>query len=175
MKKVLIVGSSGAGKSTFAVKLGQITGIEVVHLDRLHWLPGWTEPSKAEWKSIVENALSAGEWIMDGNYGGTMEMRLEKCDTVIFLDLPRILCVYRILKRVALYRRGTRPDMADGCDERFDWEFLKWVWNYPTRSKPKVAALLAKATNEKTIYRLRSRTEVEKFLMNLAANRVKSV
>jgi adenylate kinase family enzyme len=95
-----------------------------------------------------------------------MEMRLAKCDTVIFLDMPRAVCVYRILKRVSLYRKGSRPDMADGCDEKFDWEFVKWTWNYPTRSKPKVEALLKKIKNEKTIICLKSKKEMENFFDN---------
>jgi adenylate kinase family enzyme len=81
-------------------------------------------------------------------------MRIRAADTVIFLDLPRALCVYRILKRVATYRKGTRPDMAEGCDEKFDWEFLKWVWNYPERSRPKVEALLKPVENEKKVIKI---------------------
>lgn len=167
MKKILVIGSSGAGKSTFARRLGERTGLKVIHLDRLYWKPNWVETTdKDVWKKVVREALAGEAWIIDGNYGGTMEMRLEKCDTVIFLDLPRALCVYRILKRVALYRPGARPDMADGCDERFDWEFIKWVWNYPSRSKPKVEALLKRCENEKKIIRLKSRREIESFLAN---------
>lgn len=93
-------------------------------------------------------------------------MRLEKCDAVIFLDLPNYICTSRVLKRVAFYRKGGRPDMADGCDERFDWEFLKWTWNYPTRSKPKVEALLKRFEEEKTIIRLKSKREIENFFVN---------
>lgn len=165
MKRVLVIGSSGAGKSTFARRLGERTGLKVIHLDRLFWKPNWVETAdKDEWKAVLEKALAGEAWIADGNYSGTMEMRLEKCDTVIFLDLPPALCVYRILKRLALYRKGSRPDMADGCDEKFDWEFIKWTWNYPSRSKPKVEALLKRFENEKRIIRLKSGREVENFL-----------
>jgi adenylate kinase family enzyme len=175
MKKVLIVGSSGAGKSTLSVRLGKITGIEVVHLDKLHWRPNWTEPPKDEWEKIVEKALRADAWIIDGNYSGTMEKRIAACDTIIFLDLPRLVCLYRIFKRVTRYYGQNRPDMAAGCDEQFDWEFIKWVWNFPKRTKPQVKALLKKVGGDKMIFHLRSKAEVEKFLMNFAANRVKSV
>jgi adenylate kinase family enzyme len=175
MKRVLVIGSSGAGKSTFSRRLGAATGLEVIHLDALHWKPDWTEPDKDEWRKTVENALKGESWIMDGNFGGTMEMRIRAADTRIFLDLPRVLCVYRILKRVVTYRKGKRPDMADGCDEKFDWQFLKWVWNYPRRSKPKVETLLRAAENEKEVIRLRSRSEVEKFIANLEADNLKSI
>lgn len=170
MKRVLVIGSSGAGKSTFARRLGEKTGLKVIHLDRLFWKPNWVETAdKNEWKAVLEKALAGEAWIADGNFSATLEMRLEKCDTVIFLDMPRALCVYRILKRLALYRKGSRPDMADGCDEKFDWEFTKWTWNYPARSKPKVEALLKRFENEKRIIRLKSRREVENFLANCRA------
>ena len=167
MKKVLVIGSGGAGKSTFSRRLGELTGIEVIHLDKIHWRPNWTEPSKEEWREIVENSLRGEAWIMDGNYSGTIEMRIAASDTVIFLDLPRVVCVYRILKRVALSYGKTRPDMAEGCREQFDWKFIKWVWDYATRSKPKIENLLEKYQNEKTIIRLRSKREVEEFLAKL--------
>jgi adenylate kinase family enzyme len=170
MKRVLVIGSCGSGKSTFARRLGEKTGLKVIHLDRLYWKPNWVGTTdEAEWKAAVEKALAGDSWISDGNYSGTLAMRLEKCDTVFFLDMPRALCVYRILKRLALYRKGNRPDMADGCDEKFDWEFVKWTWNYPVRSKPKVEALLKRFENEKKIIHLKSRREVENFLANYPA------
>ena len=166
MKKVLVIGSSGAGKSTFSRLLGEITGIEVVHLDKIHWRAGWIEPPKDEWRKTVEDYLKKESWIMDGNYSGTLALRLEKCDTVIFLDLPRTICTRRVIKRFFLYRKISRPDMAEGCAEKFDWEFVKWTWNYPKRSKPRVEELLKRVEGEKTIFRLKSNREVKGFLVN---------
>ena len=154
--------------------MGEATGLPVIHLDVLFWNPDWVETPKDEWSKKVGKALSGDEWILDGNFSGTMEMRLPACDTVIFLDFPRTICVYRILKRVLTYRKGTRPDMAQGCDEKFDWEFIKWVWNYPKRSKPKVEALLKRFENEKTIIRLKSKREIENFFVNLRSGAVES-
>ena len=174
MKKILVIGSSGAGKSTFSRRLGKITGLPIIHLDVLHWKPNWTEPDKEEWEKTVAEALKGDRWIMDGNFSGTMEMRMRACDTIIFVDLPRALCVYRIWKRIVTYHRETRPDMATGCDEKFDWEFTKWVWNFPKRSKPKIEALLRRFENEKFIIRLKSRKEVEDFFGNQIFNEVNS-
>lgn len=174
MKKILIIGSGGAGKSTFSRRLGEITGIEVFHLDKLHWRAGWIEPPKDEWRQTVEDCLKKDSWIMDGNFGGTMEMRIAASDTVIFLELPRLVCIYRILKRVVIYYGKNRPDMAEGCNERFDWDFIKWVWNYPTRTKPKVEALMKKFRNEKTTIRLTSRTEIKNFFVNYSSDTIKS-
>ncbi len=97
MKKVLVIGSGGAGKSTFAKRLSEKTGLEVIHLDQLYWQPNWVETPKDEWQEIVKEIIEGDEWILDGNFGGTMEMRIEACDTVIFLEMPRTVCVYRIL------------------------------------------------------------------------------
>lgn len=177
MKKVLIIGSGGAGKSTFAGKLHQLTGIEIFHLDKLYWKPNWTETSKDEWRKTIEILTKKDSWIMDGNYSGTLEMRLAACDTVVFLDLPRALCVWRVLKRAAFYNKKVRPDMAEGCDEKLDFEyikFIKWIWDYPSRSKPKVEALLKQFQDTKQIIRLKTIAEVENFFFNLSSGKVKS-
>ena len=174
MKRILIIGSSGAGKSTFARRLGAATGLQIIHLDKIFWNPKWVETARDEWQKKVENVLQLDSWIIDGNYSGTMETRLAACDAVIFLDMPRPLCVYRILKRVAFYRKGARPDMAEGCDERFDGQFVKLVWNYPTRSKPKTEELLKRFQDSKTVIRLKSKKEIENFLANFPAAALKN-
>lgn len=166
MKKILIIGSGGAGKSTFAQRLGEKTGLEVIHLDKLYWKPNWTETPKDEWQKIVGEIIKGGEWIMDGNFGGTMEMRIAACDTVIFLDFPRTVCVYRALKRWTAYYKTNRPDMTEGCNEKFDLEFLGWIWNFAQTAKPRIENLLEKFQGEKTIIRLKSKREVENFLVN---------
>src|SRR6266404_5200610 len=122
MKKILIIGSGGAGKSTFAARLGKVLELDVIHLDKLYWKPGWVETPKEEWKEIVEEIVKRDSWIIDGNYGGTREIRLRACDTVILLDTPRYICIYRILKRALLYRNRTRPDMGTSCREKLDLE-----------------------------------------------------
>jgi adenylate kinase family enzyme len=175
MKRILIIGSGGAGKSTFALKLQALTGIELIHLDKLYWKPNWVEPSKDEWKQTIENLLEKDSWIMDGNYSGTLKMRLAACDTAIFLDLPRTICVWRAFKRFLLDKKNGRPDLAEGCDEQFDLKFYKWIWNYPTRSKPKVEALFEQFQNTKKIIRLASTKEVENFFVNLSSDKVKSI
>ena len=167
MKRVLVIGSGGAGKSTFSRRLGERLGLAVIHLDVEHWRPGWVEPPKEEWRGAVEELCARESWVMDGNYSGTLAARLAACDTVIFLDLPRIVCVWRVFKRWATYRGMSRPDTAEGCHEQLDVKFLLWVWNYPTRSRPKALALLEKHGEGKRIVHLRSSAEVEKFLREL--------
>jgi adenylate kinase family enzyme len=164
MRKILVIGSSGSGKSTFATRLGTLLNLEVSHLDKLFWRSGWSEPAPEEWLQIVTALTERDSWILDGNYTGTLELRVKKCDTVIFLDLSRWLCLWRIVTRVLRYRKENRPDMAEGCPEKLDLEFVLWVWNYPRRTKPKVVKLLCESCEGKEIVWLRSRREVERFL-----------
>jgi adenylate kinase family enzyme len=169
MRRILVIGSGGSGKSTLARRLGACLGIEVIHLDKVHWRPGWVEPPKNVWRRKVEELVVGESWIIDGNYGGTLDVRLAACDTAIFLDLSRAVCIWRVLKRLLMYRDGRRPDMAEGCREKFDLRFLLWVWNYPARSRPLINELLEKHSLDKKIVRLRSRAEVENFLAGLTA------
>ncbi|HEV2708551.1 MAG TPA: DNA topology modulation protein [Pyrinomonadaceae bacterium] len=167
MRRIIVIGSSGAGKSTLAQRLGARLGLEVLHLDALHWKAGWVEPPKDVWTRRVEELLRRDSWIIDGNYSGTMQRRLEACDTVVFLDLPRLVCVWRIVKRTLVYFNRNRPDMAEGCYERFDLKFLRWVWDYPKRTRPKVVELLKNAAPDKRVVWLKSSAEVESFIDSL--------
>ena len=168
MNKILVIGSGGAGKSTFAKRLGAVLKLEVIHLDALYWSSGWVEMPKDEWRVVVAELLRRDSWIMDGNYGGTLDLRLGACDAVIFVDLPRLVCLLRVLKRRALYRKKSRPDMANGCDEKLNWEFLKWVWNYPSKKKPDVLEKLKRYSQTKSVIILRSDSEIESFFEELS-------
>src|SRR5215218_8542893 len=114
MRRVLVLGSGGAGKSTFAARLAERTGLPLIHLDAEYWRPGWTGSPKREWLEKVERLTGGDEWIMDGNYGGTLQKRLAAADTVIFLDLPRIVCLARVVRRRLRFHGRTRPDMTPG-------------------------------------------------------------
>ena len=162
-----MIGSGGAGKSTFAKRLGRILNLEVIHLDSLYWNPGWVETPKQEWKKRIEGIITRDSWIMDGNYSGTLEVRLEACDAVIFLDFARVICLWRVIKRAVKYRNESRPDMAEGCRERFDLSFLLWVWNYKKRTRPKIIRLLKESADSKEVIWLRTDAEAERFLAAL--------
>ncbi|MDT7604653.1 MAG: hypothetical protein QOF61_2650 [Acidobacteriota bacterium] len=164
MKKILVIGSGGSGKSTFSKRLGEALGLEVIHLDRLYWKSGWVETPKPEWRVRVEELIRRDAWVMDGNYSGTLDIRLEACDTVVFLDVPRSVCLWRVLKRVATYRRGGRADMAEGCAEKFDLVFMRWIWTYPKQKRLKIFKLLAEKARDKTVAVLRTQAEIESFL-----------
>jgi adenylate kinase family enzyme len=167
MRKVLVIGSGGAGKSTFARRLGEILRIEVIHLDALYWHAGWIETPKPEWAETVAELVKRDAWVMDGNYSGTFDIRIKACDTLIFLDMPRLLCLWRVVRRWLVYRHTTRPDMAAGCNEKIDWEFILWVWNYPKANRPVVLELMRENAASKKVIRLRSHAEAQKYLSNV--------
>ena len=166
MKRIAVIGSPGAGKSTLSRELSHILDISVIHLDVHYWQPGWTQTPKEIWKERHKMLLERESWIIDGNFGGTLDTRLGAADTAIFLDFSRFLCTYRVLKRLAMYRKGERPDMAEGCDERFDWEFMKFVWTFPGKHRPRVLESL-EAHPDITVYHFKSPGELETFLQNL--------
>ena len=167
MKRVLIIGSGGSGKSTLATKLGRKLELEVIHLDKFYWRTNWQEPPKHEWLSTVADLLERDSWVMDGNYSGSLARRIERCDTIVFLDLARSICLWRILKRRLRYRHGNRPDMAEGCAERFNLDFVLWVWNYSRRSRPKILKLISENKMSKQIFLLKSRKDVDDFLQTV--------
>ena len=166
MQRVAVIGSGGAGKSTFAARLGERTGLPVVHLDREFWRPGWVETPAGEWRRRQEELASGGAWIMDGNYGATLDVRLSRADTVVFFDLPRLVCLRRAVWR-ALRHRG-RAVQAAGCPERLDPQFLRWVWRYPTRSRPRVVDALERYAGGARLHVVRRRGDTERVLDELS-------
>ena len=165
------MGSAGAGKSTLARRLGHITGLPVVHLDAIFWRPGWVPTPDAEWDKVVVEVASKESWIIDGNYGRTMVPRLERADTVLFLDFSQVTCLWRVFKRWLRYHGEVRPDLAPGCPERLSWAFVGWVWSYPKRSRPRVVERLGRLSEDTVVVDLRSQGDVDAFLESLANHR----
>lgn len=163
MERVLIIGCGGSGKSTLARQLGEKTGLPVVHLDKLFWHPGWVESTKDEIDEKIRQAIAEPRWIMDGNYNRTIQQRLKRCDTVIYLDFSRFACLMGVAKRVITTYGQVRPDMGEGCPERLDLDFLKWVWNFNKNKREKYYKLLDESEGIEIIV-LKNRREVKKFL-----------
>ena len=135
MERILIIGCGGAGKSTLAQQLGKKLNLPVVHLDKLFWKPGWVESSQEEMDEKIRQELEKPKWIMDGNFNRTIPERMKYCDTVIYLDFSRTACWLGVLKRILTTYGKVRPDMGEGCPERFDLDFLKWVWNFNKKNR----------------------------------------
>lgn len=167
--KIVIRGYSGSGKSTLARKLGEKYGVPVLHLDRVQWLPSWTERDDAEKRQIVKAFLDENEsWIIDGNYSSLyQERRLEEADLILLLLFPRLSCLYRVSKRKRQYRGQTRPDMGEGCQEKLDAAFLRWVlWEGRSRKIRQNYANIQKQYPEKTIV-IRKQRELDGYIKKI--------
>ena len=164
-KRIAIVGSGGAGKSTLSRQLAAITGLPLVHLDMEFWRPGWEQTPKDEWLAKSEALIQGESWIIDGNYGSTMEARFAAADLVIFLDINRFVCLYRVNRR----RSKERPDMPDFLVEKFDWTFMKWIWNFPKNGKDTIMRLHEKYP-EKPFVVIRNKKELKRILEEFGEN-----
>ena len=167
MERVIIIGCGGSGKSTLAKKLGEKTGLPVVHLDQIWWSPGnWQHMDRDEFEAILREEMEKPQWILDGNFRRTLELRLEKCDTVIYLDFNRFACLKAWLGRVIKNWGRARDDMAEGCNEKFDPEFALWIWNFNKNYRKHFHGLLKNQTG-KQVYILKNRRQVKRFLESL--------
>jgi len=165
MRRILIVGNSGGGKSTLARRLGEKLAVPVVHLDVLFWKPGWVEAEEDAFRAVIRKALEAPACVCDGNFAGSLDIRLPRADTVIWIRQPRLLCLARAIWRVATYRgRRIRPDMAAGCDEKFDPAFYRYIWDYDAKTAPRLEVALAQYAGHARLVHLRSDREIAAFL-----------
>ena len=161
MKKVIVIGCPGSGKSTFSRALHQATMLPLFHLDLLNWNVDKTTVSKGVFLERLQNTLKLDSWIIDGNYGSTMELRMKECDTVFFLDYPVEVCINGIMER----QGKVRTDMP-WVETETDEEFLEFVRSYSTQNRPKVFELLKKY-KDKQIIIFNSREEADRFLENI--------
>jgi adenylate kinase family enzyme len=161
-KRILVLGCCGSGKSTFARRLGDLTGIPVVHLDKLFWKPGWVQSTREEFYPVIEDALRADEWIMDGNYSGSLSLRLGRCDQVFWFGLPRLICLWGVMSRFLKNRGKQRPDMGSACPEKIDWEFIKYTWNFEKNQGANNRRLVRESG--KPVVTFRSRREAKRYL-----------
>ncbi len=164
MRRILIIGNSGGGKSTLARRLGAKLGLPVIHLDVLFWKPGWVESGDVEFRDTVTAALAAPAWICDGNFGSNWDLRMPLSDTIIWIDQPRLLCLVRAIWRIISYRPGARPDIAEGCSETFDLAFYRFILSYDRQVRPRLKAALAAYGAHARLVHLRSDFEIAAFL-----------
>lgn len=171
VKRILVIGCCGTGKSVFSKKLGEKLNIEVFHLDKLFWKPGWVMREKEEFDDMVGNLILKDKWIIDGNYSGTLKIRASRADMIFFFDYPSYFCVYRVLKRSFKTKLGIekRTDMAEGCDEKwFDGEFIKFVWNFRKKTVPKNHQTLKELNFKKDrMFLFRKKRDANAFIRNL--------
>ena len=168
MDRIMILGFSGCGKSTLARRLGNILGIEPTHMDALHWLPGRKESSDEHKRNLLSPVLKKDRWIIEGSYRRILRKeRISGADTIIFLDYNRFLCLWHVIKRRIIYAGKTRPDMGEGCTERLDAEFIKWVVADGRKKRKRVLDELTQLRRQKDVYIFRSMRKTEKFVKEI--------
>lgn len=167
MKRVIIIGNCGSGKSWLSGEIAKKTGLPVVHLDSLLWRPGWTQAPREEFDALLAAELEKPEWIIDGNFNRTLPLRLSYCDTVIFLDFSRLVCLWGVTSRKLKNLGRTRDDMGEGCPEKLsvDWSFYKDIWQYNKRNYERYTRLLGETKVEKHIFK--SRRQLRHYLNTL--------
>ena len=167
MQRVLVIGICGAGKSTLAVELGRRLGLPVFHLDREYWRPGWEPTPEDEWLPHVAALVEGERWVIDGNYSSSQHLRFPAADTIVDLDFPRRIALPRVIRRVVQGYGRVRWDLGEGCPERFDWEFLRFVWDFPRFQRPPTEEALRTHAAGKHVIRLTRPREVRRFLAGL--------
>jgi adenylate kinase family enzyme len=168
MERILIIGISGAGKSTLAIEMGALLKLPVIHLDQHFWSPGWVPTESAIWRERVAELIGGDRWIIEGNYAGTLELRMTAADTVVFLDFSTLPALFRVLKRWLRYRGKDRPDVSPGCPERIDIEFLRWIWKFRRETRPGLLKILNEQGQSKQIHVLKGSIQVDRFLDSLS-------
>ncbi len=163
MKKIVVIGCPGSGKSTFSRALHKISGIPLFHLDLLFWNQDQTTVEKSVFFERLSEILQKSEWILDGNYASTMEFRIKACDTIVFLDFPVEVCLDGVAER----KGKPRSDMPWIESEKEDEEFLRFIKNYSCECRPQVMQLLEKYS-EKNILLFKTRAEADDFLTQLS-------
>lgn len=171
MQRVMIVGQPGSGKSTLARKLGEHTGLPVVHIDTIHWLPGWVERTRDEKTRLCREVEARDRWIFEGGHSATWDNRLSRADLLIWIDRSATLRFWRVLLRTLLKHGRSRPDLPENCPERLANlpEFFRFMWRTKKSARAKMEQLVATAPSACRVVCLRSNRDTRIFLANIGS------
>ncbi len=160
----MVLGNCGAGKTTFAHELAKLTGLELIHLDQHYWKPGWREPSPEAWKATLKRLVEKDAWIIEGIYVEELDIQLARADMAIFIDQSKWTSVWRVVKRWVTYAGEVRPEMPEGCEEEWDWDFLTYVYNFNEEDRPIVFEQLAEANLTFGTHIIETEADMKQFL-----------
>jgi adenylate kinase family enzyme len=166
MERIAVIGCGGSGKTVLARRLGCILDLPVTHLDALYYDDGWNLAPPGRFAARQHELVADHRWVIDGNYASTLSIRFARADTVIFLDLPVLTCLWSIAQRRWRYRGGQH---ADGVYDRITWSFITYILGYRRSMRPRVNALVAEHGGHARYVRLISRRQVNRFLQRLGA------
>jgi adenylate kinase family enzyme len=167
LKRIMIIGQPGSGKSTLARALGDITSLPVVHIDTIHWQTGWVERSKSERTRLCEEVHASDEWIFEGGHSITWPTRVARADMIIALDIPLHVRAWRVFWRTIKHHGKTRADLPEGCPERFNWEFIIWIWNTRNTARKNLYKTVENAPGDKEKHVLCSTKDVDAFIVDM--------
>jgi adenylate kinase family enzyme len=168
MRRIAIVGPMAVGKSTLAIRLGELLELPTHHLDALYWRPGWEPTPADEWDALLERIVAGDEWIIDGGFTQSMPMRFEAADTLIYVDLPRRVSFVSLVKRRLSHSFRRSPGVPLHCRPMFNFQLFRWIWNFPESHRPVILGLLAEYGRGKNVVHLTSRAEVKRFIASIA-------
>jgi adenylate kinase family enzyme len=172
MRRIVIIGPLAAGKSTLALKLGRLLEIPVYHLDWLYWGDTWTAKPVAEWQALLDRIVAAESWIIDGNFTSSLPERLAAADTVIYLDARPLTSTIRAARRRMLHRWRRAPGVPGGDHPMFDVQIFRWIWSFPSATRPALLSQLSDPSIAPKAIVLGSRRDVRRFLRSIGEARV---
>lgn len=163
--RILVIGPSGSGKTYLARRLAGLLACPVIHLDACFWRPGWVSTPQAEWRQRVETLIQPARWIMDGTYESTLQLRIAAADAIIVIERSRPACLWGVLQRTITHRSAPRPDAPPR--QPIDGAFLRYIWQYPVRTRPLVQELLAEHGRHKAVVVLNGPKDIAGLLSQL--------
>lgn len=166
MERVLIIGSNGAGKTTFSYSLSGKTGLPLIHIDKIYWQNYWEVTPQREFLEKVLAEVQKPKWIIEGNNLSSLSQRLPYADTVFWFEFPPLLCLIHVFKREMKYHKTPRPDLPDECMGRLKIRFLKEVWEFNKKNHGRIKLLLENTGNIKVIH-LKNHRQAADYLHNL--------